>query len=95
MKKYEEILKRNNPVQNALALEYLLLNGRNNLLDNIFYKNLEDNIRSKDDKNSIIANSFALDSLKIARDIANLNTKELSQYIYEKVKEERKLERNR
>lgn len=95
MKKYEEILKRNNPVQNALALEYLLLNGRNNLLDNVYYQNLQDNIRSNDDKNSIIANSFALDSLKIARDMANLNTKELSQYIYDKVKEERKFEKNR
>ncbi len=95
MKKYEEILKRNNPVQNTLALEYLLLNGRNNLLDNVYYQNLQDNIRSNDDKNSIIANSFALDSLKIARDMAKLNTKELSQYIYDKVKEDRKLERNR
>lgn len=95
MKKYEEILKRNNPVQNALALEYLLLNGRNNLLDNVYYQNLQDNIRSNDDKNSIIANSFALDSLKIARDMAKLNTKELSQYIYDKVKEERKFEKNR
>lgn len=95
MKKYEEILKRNNPVQNALALEYLLLNGRSNLLDNVYYQNLQDDIKSNDDKNSIIANGFALESLKIARDMAKLDTKELSQYIYDKVKEAKRFERNR
>lgn len=49
MKKYEEILKGKEPFQCAMALEYLLLNGRDNLLDDVYYQNLQDNIRDNDD----------------------------------------------
>ena len=86
MKKYEEILKGNNPVQNAFALEYLLLNGRDNLLDNVYYQNLQDNIKSNDDSKSLITNGFALESLQIARDMAKLDTKQLCEYIYDEEK---------
>lgn len=86
MKKYEEIIKRNDPVQNALALEYLLLNGRDNLLDDVYYQNLQDNIKDNDDKGSIFTNGYALESLKIARDMAKLDTKEFCEYIYDEEK---------
>ena len=94
MKKYEEILKGNNPVQNAFALEYLLLNGRDNLLDNVYYQNLQDNIKSNDDSKSLITNGFALESLQIARDMAKLDTKQLCEYIYDEEKNRKKQERN-
>lgn len=86
MKKYEEILKGNNPVQNAFALEYLIRNGRENMLDDVYYKNLQDNIKSNDDKGSFVTNGFALESLEIARDMAKLDTKELCEYIYDEEK---------
>ena len=95
MKKYEEILKGNNPVQNAFALEYLLLNGRDNLLDNVYYQNLQDNIKSNDDSKSLITNGFALESLQIARDMAKLDTKQLCEYIYDEEKNIKKQERSR
>lgn len=95
MRKYEEILKDNNPVQNAFALEYLLLNGRDNLLDDVYYQNLQDNIKSNDDSKSLITNDFALESLEIAKDMAKLDTKELCEYIYDEEKYRRKQERSR
>ena len=95
MKKYEEVLKGNNPVQNAFALEYLIRNGRENILNDVYYKNLQDNIKSNDDKGSLITNEFALESLEIARDMAKLDTKELCEYIYDEEKYKRKQERSR
>ncbi len=95
MKKYEEVLKGNNPVQNAFALEYLIRNGRENILDDGYYKNLQDNIKSNDDKGSLVTNEFALESLEIARDMAKLDTKELCEYIYDEEKYKRKQERSR
>lgn len=95
MKKYEEILKSNNPVQNAFALEYLLLNGRHNLLDDVYYKNLQEDIKNNNDKGSLITNEFALESLEIARDMAKLDTKELCEYIYDEEKYKKKQERSR
>lgn len=93
MKKYEEIIKKNDPVQNALALEYLLLNGRDNLLDDVYYQNLQDNIKDNDDKGSIFTNGYALDSLKLARDMAKLDTKELCEYIYDEEKYKKEQEK--
>ncbi len=86
MKKYEEILKGKEPFQCAMALEYLLLNGRDNLLDNIYYRNLQDKIKDNDDTNSWVKNDYALGSLEIAKDMAKLDTMELCEYIYDEEK---------
>lgn len=93
MKKYEEIISKSDPVQNALALEYLLLNGRDNLLDDVYYQNLQDNIKDSDDKGRMFTNGYALDSLKLARDMANLDTKELCEYIYDEEKYKKEQEK--
>lgn len=93
MKKYEEIIRKSDPVQNALALEYLLLNGRDNLLDDVYYQNLQDNIKDSDDKGRMFTNGYALDSLKLARNMANLDTKELCEYIYDEEKYKKEQER--
>lgn len=95
MKKYEEVLKGNNLVQNAFALEYLLINGRGNLLDDKYYENLQGKIKSNDDKGSLISNEFALGALEIARDMAKLDTKELCEYIYDEEKHKKRQERSR
>ena len=93
MKKYEEIIKGQDPFQCALALEYLLRNGRENLQDDVYYQNLQDNIKDNDDSRSGITNGYALDSLKIARDMAKLDTKELCEYIYDEVKYQKEQEK--
>ena len=95
MSRYEEILKSNNSVQNAFALEYFFLNGRNNLLDDNYYNRLQDSISKNNDKGSLITNEFALESLKIARDMARLDTRELCKYIYEEEKYRKKQEKER
>ncbi len=90
MKKYEEITKGKDPFQCAMALEYLLLNGRDNLLDDVYYQNLQDNIKDSDDTRRMFTNGYALESLKMARELSKLDTKELCEYIYdeEKLKKE-------
>ncbi len=93
MKKYEEILKGKEPFQCAMALEYLLLNGRDNLLDDVYYQNLQDNIKDNDDTKSWVKNDYALYSLEIARDMAKLDTKELCEYIYDEEKNKREQEK--
>ncbi len=93
MKKYEEIIKGKDPFQCALALEYLLLNGRDNLLDDVYYQNLQDNIKDTDDTRRMFTNGYALNSLEIARDMAKLDTKELCEYIYDEEKNKKEQEK--
>jgi len=93
MKKYEEIINKGDPFLNAMALEYLLRNGRENLLDDVYYQNLQDNIKDSDDTGRMFTNGYALDSLKIARDMAQLDTKELCEYIYDEEKYKREQEK--
>ena len=93
MKKYEEIIKGKDSFQCAMALEYLFLNGRDNLLDDVYYQNLQDNIKDTDDTRRMFTNGYALESLKIARDMAKLDTKELCEYIYEEEKYKKEQEK--
>ena len=85
MKKYEEVLKGNNPVQNAFALEYLIRNGRENILDEEYYKNLQESIKANDDTKSFVTNGFALESLEIARDMAKLTSYAYKNKTYRKI----------
>ena len=93
MKKYEEITKGKDPFQCAMSLEYLLLNGRDNLLDDVYYQNLQDNIKDSDDTRRMFTNGYALESLKMARDLSELDTKELCEYIYDEVKYQKEQEK--
>ena len=93
MKKYEEIIKGQDPFQCALALEYLLRNGRENLQDDVYYQNLQDNIKDSDDTRRMFTNGYALESLKMARDLSELDTKELCEYIYDEVKYQKEQEK--
>ena len=95
MKKYEEFLKRGNDIQNAFAIEYLLDYGRRNLSNDNFFENLQKDIKSKDDRNSIISNDFTLGAINIARNIAKLESKEIYKYIYQDMKEKQRHERSR
>ena len=61
--------------------------------DDVYYQNLQDNIKDNDDSRSGITNGYALDSLKIARDMAKLDTKELCEYIYDEEKDKKEQEK--
>jgi len=88
-------LKRNNPVSNTIALEYLFENGRKNLFDDKYYQMLQDKIKNNDDKGSLVTNEFALHSLEVAKEMASLGTTDLCNYIYSTERQKRNQERGR
>lgn len=88
-------LKKNDRVQNQFALYYLLDNGKNNLLNDEFFSKFKKDIQDRDDKGSIISNGYAIGALEIARDMASLSHKEIYDFIYDEVKEQKRQERGR
>lgn len=94
MNKFKDKIS-DNPVQNAFALEYLLMHGRINLLDKKYYSELVQSIKERDDKRSMIANGFALESLEIAKQMAELEAQDLNEYIYVSVREQKRQEKTR
>lgn len=79
MEKNKDILKRNNPVQNEMALIYVLEHGRINLKNDAFYKTQLDNIEKN--RNGFMTPEFQKEVLKIARDMAQMDTQELYKFI--------------
>ena len=94
MNEYERRLKMNNPIQNAMAFSYLLENGKKNILDDNFY-NKELQRIEKSNGNALMTPEFAKEVVKIARDMANMEEKDLRNHIFNRVKEEKKSERAR
>ena len=93
MKNYEKTINKNNTLQNTFALNILLQVGRNNLLNEDYFKNMLDSIDDK--KNMLMSADYQKEVYEIARKMAQLQDKDLCNYIYDKVKEEKKLERGR
>ena len=93
MKNYENAINKNNTLQNTFALNILLQVGRNNLLNEDYFKNMLDSIDDK--KNMLMSDDYQKEVYEIARKMAQLQDKDLCNYIYDKVKEEKKLERGR
>lgn len=93
MKKYEEFVDTKNTLQNKFALNTLLELGRRNILDNQYYEKMLNDI----DKggSAFMTADYQREILEIAKDMAKLNDKDLCEYIYDKVKDEKKLERGR
>lgn len=85
---YKSVLGRNNYLQNALALNCLLDLGRNNLLNDDFYnrqlKELEDKY-DEDKDNPLMTKDFAMESLKISRQMATLQMKEICSFIQNEI----------
>lgn len=93
MKEYEKIINKSNSLQNSFALNILLENGRRKLLNDDSYKNIVNEISNS--TNGFMSAEYAKEVLEIAKNMAKLDDKALSAYIYDKVKEEKKQERNR
>ena len=88
-------LKRNDRVQNQFALYYLLDNGKKNMSDEKFIAELKEAINKNDDKGSIISNGFALGAVDIAIEMAKFSHKEIYDFIYDDIKEQKRQERSR
>lgn len=93
MKKYEEFVDTKNTLQNKFALNTLLEVGRRNLIDEKYCKEMLDNIDKSE--GAFMTSKYQRDVFEIAMNMAKLSDKDLCEYIYDKRKEERKLERNR
>lgn len=94
MREYKDDLKRNIPLQNAMAFSYLLEKGKLNILDDKFYNKELEKIE-RDTSNSLMTKEFRKEILKIAKDMANMEEKDLRYHIFERVKEEKRRERGR
>lgn len=93
MKNYEELVDTKNTLQNKFALNTLLEVGRKNLLDEKYCKEMLNNIDKND--GSFMTSKYQRGIFEIAIKMAKLSDKDLCEYIYDKRKEERKLERGR
>lgn len=91
MKEYEKLIDKNNILQNELALTILLEKGRENLLDDKYFEEMIKNVG----KNEFMTPDFQKNTFEISRKMAGLKTKELCDYIHDKVKADRKREMNR
>ena len=91
MKNYEKLIDKRNELQNAFALNILLQCGRKNLLDDYYYQNMINGIKN----NGMMTADYQKELYEIARNMAKLDDKGICEYIYDKVKNDRKLERGR
>lgn len=82
-------LKRNDRVQNQFALYYLLENGKINMRDEKFTTRYKKSINKNDDKGSIISNEFAIGAVDIAIEMARFSNKEIFDFIYDDIKDEK------
>lgn len=77
-------LRKNDYLQNNLALENLLEFGRNNLKDDEFYNNqikeIEENYQ-KGKGTPIMTKDYAIEIIKISRKMASMPSKDLYDYI--------------
>ena len=91
MKKYEKVIDKRNLTQNGFALNILLQCGRNNLLDDKYYENMIKGANGT----SLMTADFQKQVYEIARNMAKLDDKSFCEYVYDKVKADKKLERGR
>lgn len=93
MKNYEKTINKGNITQNMFSLNILLQKGRTNLLNDKIYKEMIDNA----DKNvtPLMTGDYLREAINIARKMAELSDKDFCEYIYDKVKFDKKFERGR
>lgn len=88
-------LKRNDKVQNSLALYYLFEYGKQTLQDDYKMSDIKKQIKSNLPKNSILDIEYIFKSIEIAKQMADLSVKDISEFIYSNVKEQKRQERSR
>lgn len=85
---YKSILGRNNHMQNVMALNYLLDIGRSNLLNDEFYNKQLDEIENKYKENKgnpLMTKDFVIEALKISRQMATLDQKDIYAFIQNEI----------
>lgn len=92
--KMDKILRNNDKLMNDVAFSYLLEYGRKNILDDNFYNNEIKEIE-KGKHSFLMTPEFKKEILEIARYMAKMKDKDLKNYVFSIVKEERKMLRDR
>ena len=64
MKEYEKVIDKRNTIQNAFAINYLLQNGRNNLLDDKYFSEILEKVDNN--KNSFATPQYQKEAMKIS-----------------------------
>jgi len=95
MNKIIDKLKKNDRVQNNLALCFLYEYGRMSLLDDKIYDSIKERTKHQNSKNNIITDDYMFGALDIAREMCGLSLNDLCNFIYQDVKEQKKQERSR
>lgn len=85
MKKYEEIINKNDKLQNTLALYILLDHGRLNLLDNDYYEELVKDIESGKIKNPFMTKEYEKQILDISVEMAKLEHNDIYDFIQNEI----------
>lgn len=96
MKKVIDKLKSKDRVQQQLVLYYLFEYGKQILADNYEVANIKEQIKENNKgKYSIFSNEYVFETLDMACELSKLSVHDLSDYIYNTVKEQKKEERGR
>lgn len=90
----DKILRNNDKLMNDVAFSYLLEYGRQNILNDNFYNNEIKEIE-KGKKGFLMTPEFKKEVIEIARDMAKMKDNDLKKYVYNKVKAERKMLKER
>lgn len=93
MNKILDKLRKNDRLQNNLALCFLYEYGRMSLLDDSIYTSIKERTKKQNSKNNIMTDDYIFGALDIAREMCNLSLNDLCKFIYQDVKEQKKQER--
>lgn len=93
----DKFLRNNDKLMNEMAFSYLLEFGKRNLLDDNFYK---EQLKIEQEKEKgiiglILTPETKREVIDIARYMAKMKDKDLKNYVYDKVKAERKMQKER
>lgn len=93
----DRILRNNDKLMNEMAFSYLIEYGKINILDDEFYKK-ELKLQEEKEKGIIgliLTPQAKKEIIEIARYMAGMKDKDLKKYVYNEVKAERKMQKER
>lgn len=89
-------LKSKDRVQQQLVLYYLFEYGKQTLANRYEVSNIKDQIKENNKgKNPIFSTEYVFETIDMASELSKLSVQDLSNYIYNNVKEHKREERGR
>lgn len=93
----DRLLRKNSKLMNEMAFSYLIEYGKKNILDDRFFT---EQLKLEEEKEKgivglIITPEVKKEIMEIARYMAEMKDKDLKKYVYNEVKAERKMQKER